>query len=191
MKITCCWMYVIGKYGFCPKLELVYKAIEEMSDLGFKFIELEGVGEENLTEAANNKGGLLKACKNSGVKVADFAIMLRDVFSMDASVKNDALRLFKKGVETADYLNSDFIWIDSYMPPVEIKSGKTFSQSMKFGLQIKVKIPSEFVWNDVWDNFVDSIKKCNQMAKKYGIPLLIEPRLEEIISNTAAMVRKE
>lgn len=94
-----------------------------------------------------------------------------------------------EGVKTAKYLGSDFVWIDSFMPPVEIKSGKTFAQAIEFGVQVKVRIPSGFIWNDFWNNFVDSVKKCNQVAGSYEIPLVIEPRVGEVISNTDAMLR--
>ena len=189
MKIACCWIYVINKYGFPPKLEAVYKGIKEMSNLGFKFIEIEGIGRDNLIEVINNKADLLKLFNDLGVKLANFAILLPDVFSMDASLKENTLELFRKGVETAKYLGSDFVWIDSFMPPVEIKSGKTFAQTIEFGVQVKVRIPSGFIWNDFWNNFVDSVKKCNQVAESYGIPLIIEPRVGEVISNTDAMLR--
>jgi len=182
-------MYVINKYGFPPKLGDIYKGIKEMSNLGFKFIELEGVGKDNLMEIINNKSSLLKLCDNLGVKIANFAILLPDVFSMNTSVKENALRLFERGVETAKYLNSDFIWIDSFMPPVEIKSGKTFAQTIEFGTQVKVKIPSGFIWSDFWDNFVKSVKRCSQIAENYEIPLLIEPRTGEVISNSDALLR--
>ena len=94
-----------------------------------------------------------------------------------------------QGVKTAKYLGSDFVWIDSFMPPVEIKSGKTFAHTIEFGVQVKVRIASGFIWNDFWNNFVDSVKKCNQVAGSYGIPLVIEPRVGEVISNTDAMLR--
>lgn len=182
-------MYVISKYGFPPKLEDIHKGIREMSNLGFKFIEMEGVRRNNLTEIMNNKADLLKLFNDLGVKLANFAILLPDVFSMDASLKKSALELFQRGVETAKYLGSDFVWIDSFMPPVEIKDGKTFAQAIEFGVQIKVRIPSGFIWNDFWNNFVDSVRKCNQVAESYGIPLVIEPRVGEVISNTDAMLR--
>jgi len=189
MKISCGWMYVIGRYGFPPKLENIHKGIKEMSNLGFEFIEMEGVKRDNLIEVINNKANLLKLCNDLGLKLANFAILLPEIFSMDAPLKKEALELFKKGVETAKYLNSDFVWIDSFVPPVEVKSGKTFAQNMEFGVQIKVKIPSGFVWNNFWNNFVDSVKKCNQIAKNYEIPLVIEPRVGEVISNSDALLR--
>lgn len=48
MKISCCWIYAISKYGYPPNMGDTYKVIEEMTGMGFKNIELEGIGEENL-----------------------------------------------------------------------------------------------------------------------------------------------
>ena len=64
MKISCCWIYVISKYGYPPTIGDTYKAIEEMAEMGFKNIELEGVGEENLKEVVKNKERLKKKAKN-------------------------------------------------------------------------------------------------------------------------------
>lgn len=117
MKISCCWMYVISKYGFPPRLQNIFKGIREMSNLGFKYIEMEAFGRDNLYEIMNNRDELLKLCNESKVKIANFAILLPEVFSMDNSTKKNSLDLFEKGVETAKYLGSDFVWIDSFMPP--------------------------------------------------------------------------
>lgn len=189
MRVTGCWMYVINKYGFPPELGDMRKGIKELVDLGFKFVELEGVGRDNLMEVVNNRDDFLELFNDMGVKLTNFAILLTDIFSMDTSVKEDALKLFEKGVETVKYLDSDFVWIDSYMPPVEIKEGKVFSKTIEFGTEVQVKIPSDFVWSDFWDNFVNSVNRCNQIAEKYEINLLIEPRTGEVISNSDALLR--
>lgn len=189
MKISCCWMYVISKYGFPPKVENVFKGIKEMSELGFEFIEMEAVGADNLNEIIRNRDNILKLCNELGLKIANFAVLLPDIFSMDTSLKADNLKLFERGVEVAKYLSSDFLWIDSFMPPVEIKSGKTFAEAIEFGVQRRVRIPSYFVWDDFWNNFVDSCKKCNQIAQNYQIPLVIEPRVGEVVSNSDGLLR--
>jgi len=67
MKITGCWMYVINKYGFPPKLEDMRKGIKELSDLGFDYIEFEVVGKENLMEVMNNRSNLLDFIGKLGV----------------------------------------------------------------------------------------------------------------------------
>ena len=54
MKISCCWMYAIGTYGFPPKIEDIKKAISDMAQMGFKYIELEGMGYENMAAVARD-----------------------------------------------------------------------------------------------------------------------------------------
>lgn len=76
MKISCGWIYPISKYGFPPRVENMYKAYKEMSNLGFKFVELEGLGKDNLTEVINNKSSLLKLYNKLGVKIANCAVIL-------------------------------------------------------------------------------------------------------------------
>ena len=189
MKITGCWMYVINKYGFPPKLEDMRKGIKELSDLGFDYIEFEVVGKENLMEVMNNRSNLLDFIGKLGVSISNFAVLLPNIYSMDKSLKKEALSLFNLGVETAKFLKSDYVWIDSFMPPLEIKEGKVFSETIEFGTELKVKIPPDFKWSEFWDNFVDSVKKCSQIAEKHQIPLLIEPRTGEVLANTDALLR--
>jgi sugar phosphate isomerase/epimerase len=189
MKVTGCWMYVIDKYGFPPKLEDMFQGIRELKDLGFEYIELEGVGSENLLEVVHHKRDFLELFESLGVRISNFAVILPEIISMDRSVKERAIELFETGVKTARYLRSDYLWIDSYMPPVEVKEGKALSQSLEFGTEMKVKIPAGFSWSDFWENFVDSVKKCNRIAEKNGVQLLMEPRTGEVVSNSDALLR--
>src|SRR5207249_4222981 len=48
MKINCCWLYAISKYGYPPSIADTQRALGEMAALGFNAVELEGVREENL-----------------------------------------------------------------------------------------------------------------------------------------------
>lgn len=106
MKIRCCWMYAIGKYGFPPNLEQMLRAIQEMADLGFEHIELEGVGFQNLREVVDNRKQLKQACQRAGVQVANFAPLLPEIISMDEEVATRAMALFEEGVKTAAYLGA-------------------------------------------------------------------------------------
>lgn len=40
MKISCCWLYASSKCGYPPSLEDTKKALREMKDLGFTYVEL-------------------------------------------------------------------------------------------------------------------------------------------------------
>jgi len=68
MKISCCWLYAISKYGYPPSMENIFKALKEMADMGFEYVELEGVREENLKEVYHNREKIKDHCRNLGGK---------------------------------------------------------------------------------------------------------------------------
>ncbi len=189
MKITCAWMYAIGEYGFPPKPEHMLKAIKEMADMGFEYIELEGMGYENLDQLISIKGDLKKAIEDNGISLSNFAPLIPEVFSMDKPIQKKALDYFIKGMEVADYLGSPRIWIDSYAPPVIIKEGKTFSEEISYGNTMLIKIPKDFSWDRFWDHFVASVDIMNRQAKKANLEFLIEPRVHEVTPNSDSLLR--
>ena len=189
MKISCCWMYAIGKYGFPPNLEQMLWAIQEMADLGFENIELEGIGFQNLRAVCDSRERLKEACDSAGVRVANFAPLLPEIMSMDEGLAESALALFERGVETAAYLESPFVWIDSYFPPLDLVDGKALTTEITFGQQYRVRIPEGFDWSSFWNHFVGVVKRCNQIAKGNGVQLLVEPRVGEVTPNSEGLLR--
>ena len=189
MKISCCWMYAIGKYGFPPSLDQMLQAIHEMAAMGFENIELEGVGFENLQTVVDNKERLKEACEAAGVRVVDFAPLLSEIISTDQGLRERALALFEEGVKTAAYLGSPFVWIDSYTPPLQLIDGKPMTQELRYGQEYRVRIPDGFDWRGFWAHFVGVVKRCTDIAKDNGVQLLVEPRVGEVTSNSDALLR--
>lgn len=189
MKITCCWMYAIGKYGFPPNLDQTLRAIQEMADLGFENIELEGVGFDNLGAVIENRERLRETCQRAGVQVSNFAVVLPELISTDEAEMERAMAFFEKGAKTAAYLGSPFMWIDSHLPPVQVIGGTLLTDEIVFGQDYRVRIPEDFEWNRFWPHFVGSVRRCNQIAKEHGVQLLVEPRVGETTSNCEALLR--
>ncbi len=189
MKIVCAWMYAIGRFGFPPKMGAIFKALAEMKEMGFDYIEMEGIGYENLDQVINHRSEIKKILNESDLKISNFAVLLPDTISMDKKIKAKALTYFERGIETARYLDSEYAWIDSYFPPLKLEKGILPTESLVFGQDLKVTIPDDFIWEKFWENFVQSIIACNEIAKKNQIKLLIEPRVGEVISNTDGLLR--
>ena len=189
MKITCCWMYAIGKYGFPPSLPNMLKAIPEMATLGFDYVELEGVGFENLRAVIDNRAQLRQALDRAGVRLSNFAIILPEVVSEDPQTAAPALAIFEEGVRTAAYLGSPNVWVDSYFPPVEVVSGTLMTDQIVFGQQPRIRIPAGFSWPRFWDHYVAVMRRCTQIARSHGVQLLVEPRVSEVTSNSEALLR--
>jgi sugar phosphate isomerase/epimerase len=189
MKIVCAWMYAIGQYGFPPAIENVLKAIREMKDMGFEYVEAEGIGYENLDQVIAQREQIKAICDGEGLKLANFAVLLPDVISMDKKVRERAFSYFQRGVETAAYLGSPYTWIDSYFPPLEVQKGIVPTEELVYGQEFRVRIPETFEWQPFWDSFIGAIARCNQIARKNGIGLLVEPRVGEVVANSDAMLR--
>jgi sugar phosphate isomerase/epimerase len=189
MKIVCCWMFAINKYGFPPSVEHTLQAIQEMSDLEFKYIELEGVGFDNLQAVIDHREQIKAALQTAKIKLANFAMVLPEMISSDDQIAERAMQLFEKGAETAVYLGTPRVWIDSYFPPLDLKTGKAMTQEIGFGQVYQVHIPAGFNWPVFWERYVATIKRANQIAKAKHLELLIEPRMGEITSNTDSLLR--
>jgi sugar phosphate isomerase/epimerase len=189
MKISCCWMYAIGKYGFPPCIEDMGKAIQEMAELGFEYIELEGVGYDNLNSVVEQRDFLKGQCLKNGVQIANFAPLLPPIISMDRAEREKALRYFEKGVQTARFLGSPRVWIDSFNPPIRLLKGNSYTEDLTYGNQCWGRVQPGFSWPSFWDHFVGTIKECNDICKENGLELLIEPRVGEVTGNTEGLLR--
>jgi sugar phosphate isomerase/epimerase len=182
-------MYAIGTYGFPPKIEDMLKAIKEMAELGFDYIELEGVGFDNLSSVIENKELIKAECIKQGVKVVNFAPLLPEIISQDKNERKKALRYFEQGVKVARYFGSPRVWIDSYNPPLQIVEGNIYIEDLTYGNQMWGRVAKGFSWKKFWDLFVGVIKECNEICKENEMELLIEPRVGEVTSNTEGLLR--
>jgi sugar phosphate isomerase/epimerase len=189
MRICCCWLYAISKYGYPPSLPDTYRAIEEMAALGFKHIELEGVGEENLQAVHGDRKGLKQRCDDAGLKVVNFCPVLPDLVHPEKSRRFHALDLFKVAVEVATSFGCETIQSDSYAPPVEFVGEAPYQSGLRYGQQYRVKIDPAFRWDDVWSWLTDSIGACADEANRASLRFCLEPRVGEIVSNTDGLLR--
>jgi len=189
MKISCCWLYAISKYGYPPSISDTYRALEDMQRLGFKYVELEGVREENLRAVYEEKENLKAFCEERGLQVINFCPVLPDIVSLDKQKREEAMRLFDLAIEIARFFDCETIQLDSFSPPLEFVGEAPYKDMINFGLKLQVKVDPNFSWNELWEVVVETFKVANQKAKDAGLKLCLEPRVGEIISNTDAILR--
>lgn len=189
MKINCCWLYAISKYGYPPSISQAMQAFRDMAALGFQNVELEGVGEENLNAVYDNRQQFKQLAGELGIRVVNFCPILPELISFDPKQRRKALALFKKGVEIADYLQCETIQTDSYTPPFEFLGEAPYKDMINYGLEMKVRVPTDFSWGALWDILVDSMGRCADMSAEAGLKFCLEPRVGELINNTDALLR--
>ncbi len=189
MKISCCWLYAISKYGYPPSMEDTFKVLGEMKDLGFRYVELEGVRNEGMEEVYAHRKELKKHCDGLGLKVINFCPILPDIASLDEEKREKAFDAFKRGIETALYFGAETVQTDSFIPPLQFKGEVPYKDALKYGKAFTVRIDPKYDWNRHWEIIVDSYGRCTELAGEAGLKFCLEPRVGEIISNTDAFLR--
>ncbi|MFQ6094681.1 MAG: sugar phosphate isomerase/epimerase family protein [Candidatus Bathyarchaeia archaeon] len=187
-NLAMCWLYAITKYRYIPDLEEILLAIEDAKKLGFRYMELEGVGGQLYT-VADNRSMIKRKCEQEGIKIIDFVPVLPDLMSTDGNRRHKALKDFKIGCEVASYFETELTQVDTFHLPIHIEAPYDIAKDFKFSYQApSLKVDPDFnFWDYFHDVLVSSIGECNDMAEDHGLKLCIEPRTWENISNTWAL----
>lgn len=190
MKISCCWLYAISKYGYPVPVEDIPAALNEMADLGFRYVELEGASEgDNLREVYAKRQDLKALCERRGLEVVNFCPVIPDLVSLDDAKRQKAYEDFDIAIELAKFFGCATIQIDSYTPALKFVGDQPYKEMLDYGLQFRVAIDPEFEWDKQWQVLVDTFKHCAEAADAADLPFCLEPRVGEIISNTDALLR--
>ena len=189
MKISCCWLYAISKYGYPPTLSDTFRALREMKALGFDCAELEGVGEKNLLKIHAQRHELKKLCDGEGLRIVNFCPILRDSVDLDAVKRSKARELFLLGIEIANFFGCATIQGDSFTPALKFRGESPYRQSIQFGKIFSAEIDPQFDWSRQWSAMVESFSYFAREAKKAGLKFCVEPRVGEMLSNTDALMR--
>jgi sugar phosphate isomerase/epimerase len=189
MKINCCWLYAINKYGYPPSIAETHKVLGEMAALGFDAVELEGVREENLRAVHAARGDLRRRVGDLGLTMMNFCPVLPDLVSPDPARRRAAIDLFRLAVEVTVYFGAPTVQVDSYAAPVEYVKHRPYADAVEFKRQFDVRVPAGFSWERTWAALVETIGSCAAIAKDAGLRLCLEPRVGELVSNTDALLR--
>ncbi|MDP2895058.1 MAG: sugar phosphate isomerase/epimerase [bacterium] len=189
LKVACCWLYAISKYGYPPSVPDTFAALEDMARLGFTNVELEGVRKENLLTIHSERAKLKSHSERLGLRIINFCPVLPSTVSLDGGERKEGLELFEVGVECATYFGCETVQLDSFTPPLRFKGESPYKEAIKFARPFQVEIDPAFSWQEQWSVLVDTVKRCARMAAHAGLMLTMEPRVGEMVSNTDAMLR--
>lgn len=192
LKFCCAWLYAISKYnkyGELFKISDIFEALEQIKKLGFKVTEIEAMRKINLEEEWKARKKIKEKLETLDLNVNNLCAVFPELMTEKWKYHID---LFEKAANLANYFGCETIQIDSHIPPVKYRSKKPYDETIKFDMEIRIEIEDSihsFNWNIHWENMVNSIKKCNEIALDRGLKLCLEPRVHESISNTDAILR--
>ncbi|MEK7408824.1 MAG: sugar phosphate isomerase/epimerase family protein [Acidobacteriota bacterium] len=193
MRIAITYLYTIFRYGYPHSVADALKSIPEMRKLGFRFLEMEGLGAPFLRALYKNRKQLRQTVDDCGVHVHNFCVVDPDLVSLDAARQAKALDGFKMGAELASLLEAETLHLASYAPPVRYLKNKPYQLGAKGGYRFadgsRIRVPRGFDWNRVWAALVKSCQACADVAAQYGKTVIMEPRVGEVICSVDSMLR--
>ncbi len=189
VQIGCCWLYAISRYGYPPSIADTFQALEDIARLGFRFAELEGVGEENLLAVYQHREELKKRATDLGLRILNFCPVLPQVVSLSREDRSKAYSLFERACELATFFGCQTIQTDSFTPPISFQGKRPYEDAIDFDVTFRPVIPDPFRWDEQWKILVESFGRLAQKAQEWSLRFCLEPRVGEMISNTDAALR--
>jgi sugar phosphate isomerase/epimerase len=185
------YIYTIFRYGYPPKVADDLRALDEIRDMGFHFLEMEGLGPVH-TQAVWDARETLKArLQRNGIRMHNFCAVDPDLVTADTARRRAALAAFERSVELADYLGADTVHLASYAPPVQYQGASPYSldKDYAFGDTFRLRIPPGFSWERTWEVLVESCAACADTAARRGKTVIMEPRVGEVVCSVDSMIR--
>ena len=190
MKISCCWLYAISRYGYPVRVADIPAALNEMADLGFHYVELEGASaNDNLLELREQRQAVKALCEERSLRVVNFCPVIPELVSLDEDARAKGYDLFQVAVDLATFFECATIQVDSYTPAIEFLGEQPYKEMLDYGLEFRVAVDPQYNWSEQWDVLVSTFKHCARVAQSAGLPFCLEPRVGEMISNTDALLR--
>ncbi len=193
MKISVTYLYAILKYGYPHSVEDAFRSLAEIRKLGFRYVEMEGLGARNMRELYGKRAQLTTLLRECGLHVHNFCVVDPSLVSLSREKRRNALDLFRQGAELADSVGAETLHLASYAPPVRYLKDKPYQLSAKggyrFSNQVRLRLPPHFDWDAVWSALVDSCQACADIAARLGRTVIMEPRVGEVICSVDSMLR--
>lgn len=189
MKISCCWLYAITKYGYPPSLADTFRVLKEMKALGFENVELEGVRRDNLLRVYERRQELKSFCDGEGLRVVNFCPILPGSVSLERPEREESWELFQRGIEIANLFGCATIQCDSFTPPLKFRGDSPYKENVSYGKHFAVEVDPAFDWARQWEAMAESFSFFTREARKAGLKFCVEPRVGELLSNTDAILR--
>ena len=193
MRLSITYLYVIFQYGYPHSIRDALAALPQIRKLGFRFLEMEGLGAAHLRAMYAHRKTVAAALADCGLHVHNFCVVDPALVSLNAGKRRKALDGFRMGAELGALFGSETLHLASYAPPVRYISAKPYELGGKrkyaFANQTRVRIPACFRWQSVWDALVTSCRACADIAAGHGKTVIMEPRVGEVICSVDSLLR--
>jgi sugar phosphate isomerase/epimerase len=189
IKLGVAYAFQIAKYGYPPSFEDLDRGLVDLSRLGFRYTELEGLGKGWNQHFERHRRRYRTMLNDLGIHVYNYCIVDPALVSLDRTKRKKAYELYEQGCENAAAFGAESIHLASYAPPLKFsRRPYKLGEEYNFKLDYRPTIPAGFDWKACWGAVVESCRRACETAAKYRLNVLMEPRVGEVICNSESML---
>ena len=185
MKVTCGFTIPITLYGLPPSVDNIIKVMGEITEAGFKNMEMEIVAGEH-RDYADNWEMITGRAKQVGLDVVSIMAVTYDMFSLDKSKRERSLKEFSQICEMTSAMGSQMITNCFYLPPEMVPKERT--SLYHGGPAVSVDIPEGFQWSELRGNVISQLQKSSEIATANGLQFAMEMRAGDFISSVDGVI---
>jgi sugar phosphate isomerase/epimerase len=198
MKVGCT-VWAFAKQHYAAPYE---EAIHAIGKLGFKALDLMIFSQQDMeeywtTQQIKEIRELYTSYDLELTQLHVFDHVVNGLSSLDTTRKQGSLAAFNQCCKIGKELGAPQMqmvshWIDGLKGPTAYPPHVTYVEvrnSPTFNPKLYLELPSDLDWEAVWDNYVDSIRQCNEIAKSYGMRFALEGHANVIVPGTDGLLR--
>ncbi len=183
-SIVCCYLYTITKYGYPPPAANTIQHLQEMKELGFQTVEIEGIREDHLMAVYGQRFEIRKKLEEFNLNVPYFCVVLPGLSSADSKVREKTLGLFEKGCEIAELIGSAGVLDNGPIPPYQFPEHIPVVRHYDEDLLLTAQFPRNLNWKKYWSELVATYQTACEIAAQSGLAYHLHPCLGSMTANT-------
>ena len=184
--LTCCYLYIISRYGYPPPADQSVTYLKEMSELGFQSVELEGIREDHIREMYKRRTEIKEEVDRLQLRVPYYCIVLPELGSAKREEREKALALFELGCETAAFLGAQGVLDNAPLPPYQFPENIPIVRHYEEEVLMSATFPSDLKWNMYWSELTSTYQLTCDIAARYGLTYHLHPCMGVLAATTDA-----
>lgn len=174
-QVTCAYLYPITLYGYPPDIRDTVKHITEMAQMGFRSVELEGIGSANIQYLYHHHEAICEALVKHNCSLPVLCLVLPQLGAADSHRQAESLEWFEMGCEVARKLGAKGVLDNGPLLPLEYPADAPIRRHYSDEILNHLELPAGFVWEHYQNSLVNTFRKACDIAAKNQLIYHLHP----------------
>ncbi|MEZ4773746.1 MAG: sugar phosphate isomerase/epimerase family protein [Bacteroidia bacterium] len=176
-NIICAYLYVISRYGYPPPAEHTLAYLDEMADMGFQSVELEGIRETHIREMYDLRFDIKAKLQERDLYIPYFCVVLPGLGADNAEIRKENLRRFAIGCETAHHIGASGVLDNAPLPPYHFPADIPVVRHYDREVIMAARLGPGLNWKTYWKDLIDTFREACDIAAAFGLSYHLHPCL--------------